>query len=369
VRAAQREVVELLVATGRLAAHRNSDLGFEVGGVLAERLVEEGDRVAAGQLLARLDPSEIAAQVAAAEAGAAVAERELERVRRPALAEDLERARATLAAAQASSAQAQLDAERLVKIGDIGAPAERDAAATRLEQARAGVRQAAADLARLQRQPLAEEVALAAAQLDAERAALLHARAQAARRELHAPFAGVVLARFADPGVAMPVGSPVLRLAEAGRPEILVDTDEGNLGRLASGQPATVTAQGFPGRSFAATLERIGPGVDSKRGVVPLRLLAKEVPDWARIDMTVDVSIETARLPAALTVPPTAVVERAGAAWVVEAVDGMARHRPVQVRGRGRDGLAVDGLDAGTLVALSAAGLQDGQRLRLGEGR
>ena len=55
VQTSQQEVVELLIATGRLAAHRSSNLGFEVGGVLAERLVEEGNKVKAGQVLARLD--------------------------------------------------------------------------------------------------------------------------------------------------------------------------------------------------------------------------------------------------------------------------------------------------------------------------
>lgn len=368
-RAGQREVVELLVATGRLAAHRSSDLGFDVGGVLAERLVEEGDVVTSGQVLARLDRSESLTQVAQAEAAATVAERELDRVRRPALAEDIERIKASIASAQASIAQAELDLARLTRLGDIGVAADRDAAATRLAQARASGRQAAAELAHLERLPLAEEVALAAAQVAEARAALAHTRAQDARRELRAPFAGVVLARFADPGVAMPVGAAVLRLAEAGRPEILVDTDEGNLGRLALGQQAIITAQGFPGRSFTATLDRIGPGVDSKRGVVPLRLKAENVPDWARLDMTVDVTIETARLTGAIAVPPSAVVEVGGNAHVVIEESGHARHQRVQVRGRGRDGIAIDGIAVGTLIALDAAGVRAGQRLRLQEPR
>jgi HlyD family secretion protein len=365
VRATQREVIELLVATGRLAAHQSSDLGFEVGGILTERLVEEGDLVTSGQVLARLDRSEIVSLVAQAEAAAVVAEREFDRVRRPALAEDLERTQAAVAAAQASLTQAQLDLERLTRLGDIGIPAERDAAATRLEQARANGRQAAAEFARLVRQPLAEEVALATAQVSEKRAALAHTQTQAARRELRAPYAGVILARFADPGVALSPGSAVLRLAESGRPEILVDTDEGNLGRLAIGQKASVTAQGFPGRSFTATLERIGPGVDSKRGVVPLRLIPTAVPDWARIDMTIDVSIETARLPTAITVPPSAVVEREGIAWVVSENSGRAKFIKITIRGRGRDGLALEGLTLNTVVALNAAGITDGQRLHL----
>lgn len=359
------EVVELLIATGRLAAHRSSNLGFEVGGVLAERLVEEGNKVKAGQVLARLDRSEILAQVAKSEVAVTVAAKELDRVKRPALVEDLEKLRAVVDAAKASTKQAQLELKRAEQLGDFGNAADRDSAATRLEQSRAVERQASAELARLIRQPLIEDVVLAETQLANAQASLALTRVQASRRELLAPFDGVITTRFADAGVAVPVGSPILRIAEIGNSEILVDTDEGNLGRLKLGQNATVTAQGFPGLVFYAVLERIGPAVDNQRGIVPLRLIPKSIPDWVQLDMTVDICIETERFASAITLPPSAVFEREGKAWVVLEENGLAKYKYIKVLGRGREGVALGEIELGTRVALNASGIIEGKKINL----
>lgn len=367
VQTSQQEVVELLIATGRLAAHRSSNLGFEVGGVLAERLVEEGNKVKAGQVLARLDRSEVLAQVAKAEAAVLVASKELERVKRPALAEDIERLRAVVDAAKASTKQAQLELKRAEQLGDFGNEADRDSSATKLEQSRANERQAAAELARLNRQPLIEDVVLAESQLASARANLELTKVQASRRELLAPYDGIITMRFADAGVAIPIGSPIYKIAELGNSEILVDTDEGNLGRLKLGQSASVTAQGFPGLVFYATLERIGPAIDNQRGVVPLRLIPKEIPDWVRFDMTVDICIETGRFMNAITLPPSAVFEREGKAWVVIEENGRSKYQYIKVLGRGRQGVALEGLSKGDRVALNASGIIEGKRIRLEE--
>lgn len=366
-RSKEREVIELLIATGRLAAHRSSNLGFEVGGVLAERLVEEGDQVKAGQILARLDRSEILAQVAQFETAVTVATRELERVKRPALAEDLERLRAVGDAAKASSKFAQLELKRAEQLGEFGNVADKDSAATKLEQARAVERQTTAELARLVRQPLAEDVALAESQLANVQSNLAHIRVQASRRELHAPFDGIIVARFADAGVAVPIGTSILRLAEIGHTEILVDTDEGNLGRLKLGQLATVTAQGFPGLVFNAVLDRIGPAIDNQRGIVPLRLIPQSIPDWVRLDMTVDICIETRRFTNAITLPPSAVIEKEGKAWVVVEENGHIKFQYVKVVGRGREGVAIEGLEKEAMVALNASGLIEGKKIKLVE--
>lgn len=363
----EREVVELLIATGRLAAHRSSNLGFEVSGVLAERLVEEGDQVKVGQVLARLDRSEILAQVAQFEATVTVAKRELERVKRPALNEDLERLRAVGDAARASTKYAQLELKRAEQLGEFGNLADKDSAIAKLEQARAVERQANAELARLVRQPLLEDVALAESQLANVQANLAHSRMQVSRRELRAPFDGIIVARFADAGVAVPIGTSILRLAEIGQTEILVDTDEGNLGRLKLGQMATVTAQGFPGLVFNATLDRIGPAIDNQRGVVPLRLIPKSIPDWVRLDMTIDICIETGRFENKVTLPPSAVVEKEGKAWVVIEENGRSNYKYVKVLGRGREGVAIEGLAKEVLVALNASGLLIGNKIRLVE--
>lgn len=367
VKTTNKKVVELLIATGRFTAHRNSNIGFEVAGVLVERLVEEGDKVKLGQVVARLNNQEILAQVAAAEVAVVLATHELERAMRPTLPEDLERLRAAAEAAKVNTKQALLEVNRAEKLGEFGNEADRDLANTKLEQARLVERQRNAELALALRVPLKEEKALAEAQLSNAKANLAHVQVLASKRELRAPFDGLVIKQFTEIGVSIPIGSPVFRITETSNPEILVDTDEGNLGRLKRGQLATVTAQGFPGFSFKAVLDRIGPNIDNQRGVVPLMLIPNEVPQWVLFDMTVDVCIETARFENAITLPPTAVVEKAGKVWVVVEENGVAKFKYIKILGHGRDGLALEGIESQVSVAIFASGIVEGTKLRLVE--
>lgn len=150
-------ITPALSGTGLLAAKEEVPLGFRIGGVLARVLVDEGDEVRAGQLLAELAQPEIAGQVAKAEAASAQAERDLAR------------------------------AEALYRDSVI--------ARDRVEAARTGAAVARADLQ--------------VAQFTEHYAAI------------RAPAAGVVLRRMAEPGQQVPGGTPVLLLASAARGQVV----------------------------------------------------------------------------------------------------------------------------------------------------
>lgn len=365
VKVAKKDVTEVLVATGKFSVHRNSPLGFEVSGVLSELLVKEGDLVKRGDLLARLDHQDIDAQVVKAESAVSIAEREFNRVKRPALPEDIERLKASLDAAKANVKQAQLDLKRAEQLGDFGNAVDRDSALTKLEQARSMERQVTAELALNSRLPLAEEVALAEGQLNNSKANLSHIKVLASRRELRAPYDGQIVNRLMDVGVSVPIGSAVVKLAEISAPEILVDTDEANLDKLKIGQIAIVTAMCCPGFSFKAELKRIGPAVDSQRGVVPLMLIPVEVPNWVRLDMTIDICIETAKFSNVMTLPNSAVYEREGVVFVMIEENGLANKKPIKILGKGKEGVALEGLNENDWVAQFVAGIEEGQKLHL----
>jgi len=87
VRPASRDVVEVVVATGRVRALLQSEVGSETGGVVEEVLVREGDRVQAGQVVARLQRDELLEQLNAARAAVETATRELQQVSRGSLPE------------------------------------------------------------------------------------------------------------------------------------------------------------------------------------------------------------------------------------------------------------------------------------------
>jgi HlyD family secretion protein len=232
------------------------------GGMAVTRLdrllVEEGDTVAAGQLLAEFaDAAQKDASVAQAEAAVAEQRAALDRTRAAGRPTEIESQRARIAALTAQEDLALREAERsdrLVPTG-AGAVAQADrnrAAAVRLTAER---RQAEAELdTLLTSRP--EDIALAEARLAAAEAAAAKARADAELSRVRAPFAGTILRIVARPGDQ--VGSDgLLEIGDLTRMDIVADVYETDLPRLRLGAPAEVVVPG-EARRFAATVSEIG---------------------------------------------------------------------------------------------------------------
>lgn len=301
------------------------DLAFKLGGRLAERLVDEGDPVRRGQVVARLDAADYRLQTARAEADLAYAEAvvaELEAGSRPeeidrararmtqarfALAElttgsraqeidtaraDLDRALAAERATRSRLDQAEADFARYRAVYDDGGvsrqvfegyvlgrdtarnaheeAAARVAAARerlslvkegprteQIHQARATLAQAQAEYALVAAGPRAETIAQARARAAAARAALDLARQHLTDTEIPSPFDGVVLSKSAEPGAVVNAGSPVVTVAATGDLWLRAYLNETDLGRIRIGQPATVSVDAFPGKTYSGRLRFI----------------------------------------------------------------------------------------------------------------
>ena len=169
---ARGTIEEVVSATGNVVADQQASLTFASSGEIASVLVEKGQQVELGEVLARLDTASLEWQIARAQASLETAQARLEQAQQPASAEDLASAQAALASAQANydrvkagpsaedlaSARAALDSARAnyekVKAG----PTEEDLAAAQasLDSARASVRQAQAAYDRIKNQPDAQ---------------------------------------------------------------------------------------------------------------------------------------------------------------------------------------------------------------------
>ncbi len=183
-------IEEIVSATGNVAAARQATLAFETSGPITEVLVEEGEYVEPGDVLARVDTTSLERQIARSRASLATARARLEQAQKPPTAEDLASAQAVLDSAQANyeevktgasvedldSAQAALDSARAnyerVKAG----PTVEDLASARavLDSARASLQQAQASYDRVKGRPnvamLPESLALQNATIEMERA-------------------------------------------------------------------------------------------------------------------------------------------------------------------------------------------------------
>ena len=305
-----------LAWTGTVRARHEVDLGFRAGGRIAERLVELGQRVEAGQALARLDPADLALALRAAEAD--------------------------LAAAEAQARQAGNDAARsaaLLRAGHV-APAFDD-----------------------QRQ--------AAARAAAERAASARAALELARNRLsyatrRAPSAGVITAVIAEAGQVVPEGQAVLRLADPAERELLVRVPESALPTL---RDATAEARFWarPGVPLTATLREVAPQADASLRTYAARFALADAPDWVALGMTGTVRIAREAAPLA-TVPRGALHDRGFGPmlWRVTEAGGVEAV-PVTVRALNEATAQVEGpLAPGErVVALGAQLLDPASKVRV----
>ena len=349
-------LVQNVVATGRVAAPSRVQVGPEITGLVLERRVMDGDRVAPGDVLVVLRARDLEARRDQARAALAA----LRQAERP-------DAEARLRQARAQLAQAERDYARRRDLGERQLVARES-----VEQAAQAVvaARAAAEQARL----AVDALAGGGAREMQAREELTAADAALARAVIRATVAGTVLTRGVEPGDTVRPGDVLLEIAADAPGEILLPVDEKNIARLRVGQSATCIADAFPGRPFAATVHHIAPGVDPARGTVDVRLRIDPKADFVRQDMTVTATVLTGQRERALAVPNDALLEaRDGSdrAMVLAVRDGRVRRTAVTL---GLRGLAMSevtaGLRAGDRVlaasALAADALPaDGDRVRI----
>lgn len=337
-------LVQTVLVSGRVLPAAEVELTARVEAPVLEVLVEEGDTVAQGQVLARFDRTAAEAEVARARAVLARAEAGLGRSRRiaPGLAEErVSAARVQQLEAERSLAQARA----LFESGALASAQLRDAEDA-LARAESAVRAAELELSAAR----GSERQVAGAGVDEARAALRLAEDRLAQTVISAPIAGVVLSRAIEVGDTVRPGDRLFTLAIDGAPRLRVDPDERFLSQLALGQSALVSA--FADRPFTARVSFIAPSVDPDRGTVEVRLLPDGPVPFLRPNMTVSVEIEVAQAPDALVVPAELVHDAASdAPWVWIAENGRLVKREVRLGLRGDDALEI------------AAGLVEGQRV------
>jgi HlyD family secretion protein len=245
----------------------------QVGGRLTEVAVAEGDRLAAGALIARLDTSDIDLAIRRADADRDQAVAALRLLQAGARAEDVRQARAQAdsAGADVKAAEAELqsatdDLQRFEALlqANAGSRKQRDDAATRRDVAAARVnaareraRAAAETVARLRAGARAEEIAGARARVDAANAQIASLQKNRADAVLTSPVAGIVTAKLADAGETIAPRTPVVAITDLDHAWANVYVDEPVVPRLRLGQPVTLVTDA--GQRLQGTVTFISP--------------------------------------------------------------------------------------------------------------
>jgi len=240
-----------LTLSGNIEAHE-SLVSFKVQGRIVELLVEEGQQVERGALLARLDDADFKQKVRIDEATIRVRESNLALTLAGTRYQEVKAAQQTMIDAEADLEQKKLDNERAQQLfaKDEVTAQERDQAATAVKRSEAiykGAQQRYNEAVEGSRK---EDINIARANLNEANAARGLSQVNLSYTELRAPSAGVVTVRQAELGEVVAPGSPVVTLADLDHIWLRAYVAETDLGRIAWGQNVTITTDTYPGKQY-----------------------------------------------------------------------------------------------------------------------
>lgn len=356
------DMVQRVVASGRVLAPARIQVGSVVLGRVTRVAVDKGDRVKAGQVLVRLDGDEARAALAQARGALAQAEARLEQVAEVSgkvSREALEQARIRL-----DQAEVRLRRQRTLAEAGSVSQADLDDATRAWELARSQLESAQVQAAAVAARGTDRRVAEAA--LAQARGAEAAAAVRLEQTEIRSPDPGVVVERSVEPGDVVQPGRTLLVVARDGPTQLSAQPDEKNLALLALGQPALASADAFPDRTFPARVAYLAPSVDLARGTVEVKLDVADPPPFLRPDMTVSVNVEAARAAGALRLPADAIRDAGTASpWVLVIRGGRATRQDVKLGLRGEGWVQIlSGVSEGEAVVLPGARIQPGARVR-----
>jgi HlyD family secretion protein len=342
VPAVKREFVDRLFVSGTLVAREEAQVAARVDGLtIVELDAEDGDRVKQGQVLARLDRTQLDAMLAENDAATK---------------------RADAAIAQARSLIAQSDAQLQFASNDFDRARKLTGgvmSVSTIEQRETAMKTAQAQLA-------AANNALSVAEADrksrdAERQELL---VHIDRTEVRAPVAGVVSRRSAKLGASpSSAGEPLFRIIEDGAIDLEADVPEQSLARLAGGMPAELKLPGVEG-AVAGRVRLLNQEVDKASRTGKVRIALDDV-SHARIGAFASGEVVLVRRDG-VSAPAAALRREGDAARLYVVREGRVEERRVTpgiVEGEAveiKDGVA----EGESLVARAAAFLRPGDRVR-----
>jgi HlyD family secretion protein len=337
-------IVEVL-GTGTLEARVQTTISPKISGRTKSLLVDQGDRVSSGDTLVRLDDEDLKQQVAIAQANIDAAEAAVVRLK-----SDKSRATAILKQAQKSyDRMHELVKKRAVSQDDA------DKADEALSIALAGISSADAAITEGQKELVS-----------AERTLEYH-RARLRDTVITAPFDGLIVNRYREPGDVVVPGSSILTLVSTDELWIRAWVDETKMAQLEADQPARVIFRSQPDRSYLGKVVRLGREADreTREFIVEVRVL--ELPtNWA-VGQRAEVFVEVAKKEDALTVPAQLIEKRNGQSGLFAKVGNRAKWEATKLGLHSRRDVEVlEGLAAGDVVispAVPGATLSDGRRV------
>lgn len=343
--AAEAKIERALFGVATVEARRSHSIGPTLAGRVARVLVDQGDAVKAGQLLAEMEPVDLDARLAAGAASAAAA------------TQRVQSADAALAEAGSRARLAKNSADRYTDLRKKNFVSQEAADAKAHEAAAAqSAREAAV-------------AALAAAKEDVRRAQSDLAGTGKSREHLRlvSPVDGIVTARLAEPGSTVVAGQAVVQVIDPASLWLRVRIDQGRSQGLAVGLPAEIALRSRPNEKLTGRIERVDWVGDTVTEERIANVVFDTPPQGIAIGELAEVTLRLPAIEKALAIPAAALQRQSNQSGVWQSRDGQARFLPITPGAISSDGWVEirQGLAAGdTVIVHSAKALADGTRIK-----
>jgi HlyD family secretion protein len=378
----------VLSATGYIVAHHTINVNSKVTGRVAWIGVEKADKVKEGQALVRLEDDEFRASYEQARGALDNAKAYLDELQHGSRPEEIQQAQHNLDEARATLVNDKLTLDRTKELAGSGVVSKQqlDDATAKFEsdQERANSLQKAFELSKIG--PRSEEIARARGAVVQAQGLLDYAKSQLDATVIRAPVTGTILdrtaekgelitAQFASAAAGGPQGS-VVTLADLNDLQVELDIAQADFARLGPAQKGIVSTDAYPDKTYDGVIAQISPEANRQKATVQVKvqvLNPGKYPDvQLRPEMNATVKFlanetpKTAKGPAGVFVPSTAIRDIDGKKMVLIAFNGKAVAREVHITSQRADGALVDGLVGGESVITTAPStLKDGDKIKI----
>jgi len=243
----------------------------KIPGRIESVLVQEGETVQAGQVIARIEKDEIEVQVAQAKANLAAAQAKLDETEAGSRPQQIAQAGAAAEQALAGFDNARRNYDRMEALYSQGAVSTQqlDAAKTALEVAKAQYNAAAQSYSLTAEGARDEDVKIARAQVEQADAALKNAELALANTQIKAPATGIVAVKSVDQGEIVSAGQPLFNITDPNDIWISANIEETSVGKLIIGQTVSFTVDAYPGHNFKGEVSDVGAATGSQFALLP----------------------------------------------------------------------------------------------------
>lgn len=361
---ARRDIGTTISATGMINPRSGAEVEVRsrISGTLKELRVKVGDRVKAGEMIARLDSREQQARVERAQADLLAAEARRDLIQRGARPEEVEQAQARLQQAEVDLSLAEKGLERhsLLFHQGVISPQEMDRVRREYDAAVAGQAFARQALSLAQRKYTDEELRSAEAQVAQAQAALREAQILLSYTTLIAPISGVIASISTQEGETVSAGQiapTFVKIIDLGRLKADAYVDEIDIGKVQVGQEAILTVDSHPDLDFQGKVESISPKATIQGNVVTydVEIGVEDPQGLLKPDMTATVTLLVKRRQRVLAVPDAAIRREGGKKVVYVLQDARPARREVKT-----------GWREGGYTEITS-GLREGERVILGQ--